>query len=81
MLAQVILYLGEKNRKYLTYHGFEPDKRSRDKLLKKGNNCKSYIIHDKIVSNKLSEKKFIYKNLKTPLLISQTDGLQVLPLS
>ena len=43
--------------KYLTYHGFEPDKRSRDKLLKKGNNCKSYIIHDKIVSNKLSEKK------------------------
>ena len=36
---------------FLNYHGFEPDDRSRSELLRKKNNCISYIIYDKIVSN------------------------------
>ncbi len=44
--------------KYLNYHGFEPDKRSRETLLKKAHICKSYKIHDKIVSEKKGKKKF-----------------------
>jgi FkbM family methyltransferase len=37
--------------KHLNYYGFEPDKRSREELLKQKNNCKSYFLYDKIVSN------------------------------
>ena len=44
--------------KYLNYHGFEPDKRSREYLLNKDHICKSYKIHDKIVSEKKGKKKF-----------------------
>ncbi len=48
----------KKISRYVNYHGFEPDKRSRNKLLKKNNNCKSYKIHDKIISNKIGKQKF-----------------------
>ena len=36
---------------FLHYHGFEPDDRSRSELLRKKNDCLSYTIYDKIVSN------------------------------
>ena len=35
---------------FIHYHGFEPDDRSRSELLRK-NDCLSYTIYDKIVSN------------------------------
>ena len=48
----------KKISRYINYHGFEPDKRSREKLLKKNNACKSYKIHDKIISNRVGRQKF-----------------------
>ena len=48
----------KKISRYVNYHGFEPDKRSREKLLEKNNTCKSYKIHDKIISNKIGKQKF-----------------------
>lgn len=41
--------------KHLNYHGFEPDKRSREELLKQKNDCRSYFLYDKIVSNNNDE--------------------------
>ena len=38
--------------KYVNYYGFEPDKRSREELLAQENNCKSYYLDSKIISNK-----------------------------
>lgn len=37
--------------KHLNYYGFEPDERSREKLLKQKNKCNSYFLFNKIVSN------------------------------
>ena len=48
----------KKISRYINYHGFEPDQRSREKLLKKNKTCKSYKIHDKIISNKIAKQKF-----------------------
>lgn len=48
----------KKISRHVNYHGFEPDKRSREKLQKKNNTCKSYKIHDKIVSNKIGKQRF-----------------------
>ena len=48
----------KKISRYVNYHGFEPDKRSRKKLLEKKHTCKSYKIHDKIISNKIGKQKF-----------------------
>lgn len=42
----------QRIEKFLNYYGFEPDQRSRNKLLAQKNNCKSYQLNDKIVSNK-----------------------------
>lgn len=41
----------------LNYHGFEPDSRSREELLKKKNNCLKYTLHDKIISDNDKEVK------------------------
>jgi len=41
---------------YLNYNGFEPDERSRIFLLNKPYKCISYIIYDKIVSEKESSE-------------------------
>ena len=38
--------------KYVNYYGFEPDNRSREKLIAQENNCNSYYLDSKIVSNK-----------------------------
>jgi len=49
---------------FLNYHGFEPDNRSRKKLLKKQNKCISYKIYDKIIAEK--EGVFDLYLCKTP---------------
>ena len=41
---------------HINYYGFEPDKRSREKLLTKKNKCISYHIYDKIVAEKEGNK-------------------------
>ncbi len=49
----------ERVEKFINYYGFEPDERSRKKLLAQRNNCRSYHLDEKIISNK-KEKKIIH---------------------
>ena len=37
--------------KYLNYYGFEPDDRSRERLLAQKNECLNYTLDEKIVSS------------------------------
>lgn len=49
----------QRIEKFLNYYGFEPDQRSRNKLLAQKNNCNRYQLDEKIVSDK-SEIKEIH---------------------